>query len=269
MASERTRFSATRSDGARSVRVVLLPDEVIVGRQLAAEGYSVRAIAGLIGANYPTVWGAIVGQTWRHLDHYAPPVKRSASSEKVAALNANARYLFVNDNVNLVSSDQLGPVCHILVAEQVLAARPLLRADPQLSYGVVAKSVGATMSTIVSAVQGKTWAHLNSIEPPIPSLRSLRREQRRIRAIERDNHRSEHLRLRDQNRLNKLDARKPKGNRIRAGLAAEIRRLAHDGALDVYEFAHTHRIPIHVIYDVLHGRLWSELNKIVPPVSNR
>ena len=124
------------------------------------------------------------------------------------------------------------------------------------------------MGGLVPAIRGETWTHLNSIEPPIPSLRSLRQEHRRVRATERANERLERRRLCNQKRLEKLDARQPKGNRIRAGLAAEIRHLAHEHKLDVYGFSHKHKVPIHVIYDVLNGRLWRELNSIVPPINS-
>lgn len=130
----------TSAPGERSRRT-LNPEIVADARARVRDGSAkIADVAAEAGVPYNTMWSAVTGSTWTVVDVHEPPVARNSLVQR-PALNT------------------------LLSEERVADARRRYVAGE--SFAAIASSYGASESTVMAAVHGRTWRHVQD-PPPVP-----------------------------------------------------------------------------------------------------
>jgi transposase-like protein len=131
---------------------------VLYARRQVAQGATIRAIADEFGwRDERTLQDAVRGRTWTHLNHIVPPVH--ASPERAGSSHPGAT----------------------LTDEQVLEARRRARLGENRSD--IARDLGVSPGLLRAAIRGRSWKHLDEIEPPVePSTSSRGSGNRKLTA---------------------------------------------------------------------------------------
>lgn len=81
-ASDETSVSDNQCSGENNGRAKMTDDTVNTARELRASGMSYRRIAAQLGHPLSTVFHAVTGRTWQHLDGIQPKYGRASEADR-------------------------------------------------------------------------------------------------------------------------------------------------------------------------------------------
>lgn len=199
-------LSAYGHAGATNHNAKLTDELVIELRSRARDGAVYRDLAAEFGIEHKTLWSAVSGRSWAHLDGVAPPVLRPlrkldevtvVQARRLAArglllteiaerLGANPCTLFdaitgvswkeVDDIVaptrvqrteGLLPHERLGESNPLVKLTEEIVIDARDRARQGVSVSALAREHGISIEAMRRAVRGMNWAYLNAVCPPV------------------------------------------------------------------------------------------------------